>query len=103
MGVLTFSDFVLNQPSVKKDGESKNLPSNLPIEEKKIVEDDNILYRLAHPDNTQGGSINAKIDLEGEQLEIIYGKIETRKKSVYVKLLQRGYIPCANYEEITNV
>jgi hypothetical protein len=95
MGVLTYADFIHNQPSLKDAGDQ--LPASDLIVEKK--EEEMGFWILQHPDCTPGNLINCQITIGDEKIEIEYGRVEIRKKSVYQALLGRGYIPCRNYEE----
>lgn len=66
-----------------------------------VIEPEIELRELIHPDWTPGNSITCEVTLDsGEKVTIEYGRVSTRKASVYHELIKRGYIPCKLYEEV---
>jgi hypothetical protein len=66
-----------------------------------VIEPEIELRELVHPDWTPGNNVTCAVKLDcGEKVKIEYGRIATRKASVYQELIKRGYIPCKLYEEV---
>ena len=66
-----------------------------------VIEPEIELRELVHPDWTPGNNVTCSVTLDcGEEVKIEYGRVSTRKASVYRELIKRGYIPCKLYEEV---
>jgi hypothetical protein len=81
--------------------EVEQVEETQPADSVSVIEPEIELRELMHPDWTPGNSITCKIKLDsGEEVKIEYGRVATRKASVYQELIKRGYIPCKLYEEV---
>lgn len=100
--ILLKSGFTVYQVVQHTPTEKQTAPEVVGDKEE-IKKDPDDFYELIHPDWTERNDINANIKITIGKKEVAvkieHGRVRTRFKSVYKRLLKDGYRPAKNYME----